>query len=78
MFESLKVLAVVPARRGSKGIRDKNMARVGGLSLIARAGIVLGQIPWIDRRIISTDSERYAEEGRAYRLEVLLSKAAGL
>ena len=69
MFESMKVLAVVPARSGSKGIRDKNMAPVGGLSLIARAGVVLGQIPWIDRRIISTDSERYAEEGRRYGLE---------
>lgn len=69
MFESLKVLAVVPARSGSKGIRDKNMARVGGLSLIAKAGVVLGQIPWIDRRVISTDSERYAEEGRRYGLE---------
>lgn len=69
MLESLKVLAVVPARSGSKGIRDKNMARVGGLSLIARAGAVLGQISWIDRRVISTDSERYADEARAYGLE---------
>lgn len=69
MRDSLQVLALVPARSGSKGIRDKNMARVGGLSLIARAATVLGRIPWIDRRIISTDSERYAEEARAYGLE---------
>jgi len=69
MIEGLTVLAIVPARSGSKSIPDKNMARLGGLSLIARAGKVLSQVPWIDRRVISTDSERYAEEGRAYGLE---------
>lgn len=69
MLDGLRILALVPARSGSKGIRDKNLASVGGLSLIARAGTVLGQIPWIDRRIISTDSVRYADEARAYGLE---------
>jgi CMP-N,N'-diacetyllegionaminic acid synthase len=69
MVEGLNVLAVVPARSGSKGIRDKNMALVGGLSLIARAAKILAEISWIDRRIISTDSERYAEEGRAHGLD---------
>lgn len=69
MIEGLTVLAIVPARSGSKSIPDKNMARLVGLSLIARAGKVLSQVPWIDRRVISTDSERYAEEARAYGLE---------
>jgi CMP-N-acetylneuraminic acid synthetase len=70
MIEGQTVLAIVPARSGSKGIRDKNMSLVGGLSLIARAGEILAQIPWIDRRVISTDSPQYAEEGQAHRLEV--------
>ena len=69
MIEGLTVLALVPARSGSKGIPDKNMVSLGGRSLIARAGQVLRQIPWIDRRIISTDSVRYAEEAIAYGLE---------
>lgn len=69
MIDGLRVLALVPARSGSKGISDKNLARIGGLSLIARAGTTLGQISWIDRRVISTDSRRYAEEGRPYGLE---------
>lgn len=69
MIEGLRVLAVVPARSGSKGIPDKNLALVGGQSLIARAGTVLSQVPWIDRRVISTDSPRYAKEGRTYGLD---------
>jgi CMP-N-acetylneuraminic acid synthetase len=68
MINSLSVLALVPARSGSKGIPDKNMALLGGQSLIARAGDILSEIPWIDRRVISTDSKRYAEEGEAHGL----------
>lgn len=69
MIAGYTVLALVPARSGSKGIPDKNMARIGGLSLIARAGEILKRIPWIDRRVISTDSPRYAEEASHYGLD---------
>jgi CMP-N-acetylneuraminic acid synthetase len=70
MIDGQFVLAIVPARSGSKGITDKNMARLGGLSLIARAGEVLATIPWIDRKIISTDSPAYAAEAKAHGLDV--------
>jgi CMP-N,N'-diacetyllegionaminic acid synthase len=69
MIQGKRVLAIVPARSGSKAIPDKNMACIGGLSLIARAATVLDQIPWIDRRIISTDSPRYVDEAVRYGLE---------
>lgn len=68
MIRDQRVLAIVPARGGSKGIPDKNLAVVGGLSLIARAAMVLAKVPWIDRRIISTDSPRYVEEAMRYGL----------
>jgi len=78
MIEGLSVLALVPARSGSKGIPDKNMACLGGRSLIARAGQVLSRIAWIDRRIISTNSPRYANEGIAHGLEALFLRPAEL
>ncbi len=68
MFEDRRVLAVVPARGGSKGIRLKNLREVGGVSLVALAGRVVGKLPWVDRAIVSTD---HAEIARA-------SEAAGL
>ena len=70
MFLDKKILAVVPARSGSKGVKDKNMKTLGGISLIARAAKCLNELDWIDIKILSTDSNRYADEGRRYGLQV--------
>src|SRR5688500_14347535 len=69
MIGASRVLAVVPARSGSKGIPDKNMRAVQGRSLIGWAGRCLSHLGFIDRRVISTDSPRYAEEGRRFGLD---------
>lgn len=69
MIAGRRVLAVVPARSGSKGIPDKNMIEVDGRSLIAWTGLCLEQCASLDCAVISTDSERYAEEGRRHGLE---------
>lgn len=78
MFRERRVLAVVPARSGSKGIPDKNLACVGGESLFARCGRVLSRLPWIDARLISTDSERYADEGRSSGLDAFFLRPPAL
>lgn len=65
MFEGRRVLAVVPARGGSKGIPLKNLRTVGGVPLVALAGHVAKAVPSIDRAIVSTDHDgiaRVAEE----------------
>jgi CMP-N-acetylneuraminic acid synthetase len=69
MIDGRRVLAVVPARSGSKGIPDKNMAAVGGVSLIGLAGRALAAVPLVDARVISTDSPAYAAEGRRHGLD---------
>jgi CMP-N,N'-diacetyllegionaminic acid synthase len=71
MKEGHRILAVVPARGGSKGIRDKNMQVVGGHSLIARAARCLKTpaCQQIDRKIISTDVQAYADEAIRHGLE---------
>ncbi|MDZ7696608.1 MAG: acylneuraminate cytidylyltransferase family protein [Deltaproteobacteria bacterium] len=66
----LNILAVVPARGGSKGIPRKNLQKVSGLSLIARAAQVAKSLDWIDAAIISTDDHEMAEEGRKHGLDV--------
>ncbi|MDI1347563.1 MAG: acylneuraminate cytidylyltransferase family protein [Pseudolabrys sp.] len=55
MIHGRTVLAVVPARGGSKGIPLKNLREVGGRSLIARVGDIVGGVPEVDRAIVSTD-----------------------
>lgn len=60
-----KVLAVVPARGGSKGIQLKNLRTIGGHSLVARAGMNAAQVPAIDRAVVSTDHEEIAAAAEA-------------
>jgi CMP-N-acetylneuraminic acid synthetase len=49
------VLAIVPARGGSKGVVRKNMKTVGGVSLVGRAAHLAVSLPWIDHTVVSTD-----------------------
>jgi CMP-N,N'-diacetyllegionaminic acid synthase len=62
MIEGRTVLAVVPARGGSKGIPLKNLREVAGRSLIAHVGSVIRDVPEIDRAVVSTDHPTIAQE----------------
>lgn len=61
MIGDKKVLAVVPARGGSKGVKLKNIREIGGIPLIAMVGNVIREVPEIDRAIVSTDHDQIAE-----------------
>ena len=61
MIAGRTVLAVVPARGGSKGIPLKNLREVGGRSLVARVGDVVKEVPEIDRAVVSTDHAEIAK-----------------
>ena len=52
----MKLLAVIPARAGSKGLTDKNLRCVGGVPLVERAVLCARGIDEIKRIIVSTDS----------------------
>lgn len=69
-FCGYHVLAVVPARGGSKSIPRKNLRHVGGISLVGRAAKIATSMSWIDRAILSTDDQEIADEGRSHGLEV--------
>lgn len=57
MYKNKKILAVIPARGGSKGIPSKNIIEVGGRPLIQYTIDCAKNSKYIDRAIISTDSE---------------------
>ena len=61
MFKGLRVLAVIPARGGSKGIPKKNIAPVAGKPLISYTTELTQTLPWLDSTVVSTDSEEIAE-----------------
>lgn len=55
-------LALIPARGGSKGIPGKNLAHVGGMSLLARAIRCALDAGIFDAVVVSTDDAAIAEE----------------
>jgi CMP-N,N'-diacetyllegionaminic acid synthase len=61
MINKLNVLAVIPARGGSKGIPLKNLKKVGGIPMVELAAKVASSVDIIDRIIVSTDSEDIAQ-----------------
>jgi CMP-N,N'-diacetyllegionaminic acid synthase len=69
-FAGRSVLAVVPARGGSKSIPRKNLCQVAGVSLVGRAASVARGLDWIDRAVLSTDDAEIAAEGRRHGLDV--------
>jgi len=69
-IKNLRVLAVIPARGGSKGIPRKNLQPVGGFSLVAHTARIAKSIKSIDAAILSTDDSDIATEGKRFGLEV--------
>ena len=57
----MTVIAVVPARSGSKGFPNKNMARIGGRSLLELAIEVGKDAALVEDVYVSTDSQEYAD-----------------
>ena len=54
------IIAIIPARSGSKAIKDKNLSLLGGYPLIAFSIVLAKMIPEIKQVIVSTDSKPYA------------------
>lgn len=65
-----EVVAVIPARSGSKSVVDKNIMLLSGHPLIAYSIAAAKMSKRIDRVIVSTDSDRYAEIASLYGAEV--------
>lgn len=65
-----KTVAIIPARSGSKGLINKNIAPLGGFPLIAYSIVAAKLTADIERVIVSTDSEQYAEVALSFGAEV--------
>ena len=61
MYDGKRILALIPARGGSKGIKDKNIVGLCGKPLIAYSVEACLKSKYIDRTVISTDSRKIAD-----------------
>ena len=64
------IVAIIPARSGSKSVVDKNIKLLGGHPLIAYSIAAAQLSNRINRIIVSTDSIKYASIAREYGAEV--------
>ncbi len=71
-----RVLALIQARGGSKGVPGKNIRPLGGFPLIAWSVAACRLAETIDRVVLSTDSEEIAEVAKAYGVEVPFMRPA--
>jgi len=78
MYRNYRVLCVIPARGGSKGLPDKNIKELAGKPLIAYTIEQAKQSQYSDKVIVSTDSPKIAEVSQQFGAKVPFIRPAEL
>ncbi|MBR4470670.1 MAG: acylneuraminate cytidylyltransferase family protein [Erysipelotrichaceae bacterium] len=66
----MKNIAIIPARSGSKGLKDKNIRLLNGKPLLAYTIEAALKSKCFDTVMVSTDSKKYARIAKEYGAEV--------
>jgi N-acylneuraminate cytidylyltransferase len=66
-----ETVAIIPARGGSQGVPRKNVARIAGIPLVARAVRAAARSGRIDRVVVSTDDTEIADAATAAGAEIV-------
>ena len=78
MINNKKILALIPARGGSKGIKDKNIFPLCGKPLIAYSIEAAQKSKYIDEIFVSTDSKKIASTAKKIGASVPFLRPAEL
>lgn len=70
MIKKVKTIAIIGARSGSKGFKDKNLRPLLGKPLMAWIIEAAKKAKLVDRVLVSTDSPKYVEIAKNYGAEV--------
>lgn len=74
----MKNLAIIPARSGSKGLKNKNIKPLNGKPLMAYSIEAALESKMFDKVVLSTDSEEYASIGETYGATIPYLRSADL
>ncbi len=74
----MKVVAVIPARAGSRGIPTKNLLNIGGKPLIAWSIEAAIQTAMIDKIIVTSDGDQILSVAKAYKGVDILKRPSEL
>ena len=78
MINDRRILAIIPARSGSKGLPDKNIRVLNGKPLFAHSILQAQETGIIDEIFLSTDSQAYADIAKKYGANVPFLRSAEL
>ena len=70
MYKNKKILALITARGGSKGLPNKNIRFLKGKPLLAWTIDAARECPYLDSIMVSTDSPKIARVARKYKADV--------
>ena len=70
-MEEKNILAIIPARGGSKGIPGKNIKKFAGKPLIVHSIEASLKCPLVNRTVVSTDDDKIAEVSIAHGAQVI-------
>lgn len=70
VYKSMRNIAIIPARSGSKGLKDKNIKDLCGKPLMVYTIEAALKSECFDEVMVSTDSEQYAEIAEQYGANV--------
>ena len=72
--KSLKVIALIPAKENSKGLKNKNIKKLNNLTLVEIAILASTKSQIIDQTYISTDSSKILNIGKKYKINTIKRK----
>ncbi|WP_319588654.1 acylneuraminate cytidylyltransferase family protein [uncultured Desulfobulbus sp.] len=78
MYKNKKIIAVIPARGGSKGLPGKNIRQIAGKPLIAWSIKAAQESRYVDKLIVSTDSQEIADVATSWGADVPFIRPAEL
>ena len=70
MISNQKILCVIPARKGSKGLKNKNIKKLNNIPLIGWSILAAKKSKLITEVIVSTDSEKISKISKKYGAKV--------
>ena len=70
MYKNNKILVIIPARSGSKGIKNKNIIKIKNKPLLSYSIIYAKKCKLVDEIIVSTESTKYAKIAKKFGAKV--------
>jgi CMP-N,N'-diacetyllegionaminic acid synthase len=78
LMKQTKMMAIIPARGGSKGLPRKNLRPLGGIPLIAWTINAAKESPLIDLVVITSDDQEILEVAKKFGADIIIERPSYL